>query len=112
MQSLSSFVIYSLVIRSFSTLFPFQKGKNEGTLVLLSEKLVTFKEWERDAEGSRSWRESLSHLIYSKGITSTSDRNKGIQSKDSRLSSCLLFREYQLPAQAGKPKTVSRVGID
>ena len=26
----SSVVIYSLVIRSFSTLFPFQKGKNEG----------------------------------------------------------------------------------
>lgn len=60
-------------------------------LVLLSEKLVTFKEWEWDAEGSRSWRESLSHLIYSKGITSTSDRNKGKQTKDSRLSSCPLF---------------------
>ena len=26
----SRVVIYSLVIRSFSTLFPFQKGKNEG----------------------------------------------------------------------------------
>ena len=32
MQSLSSAVIYSLVIRSFSTLFPFQKGKNEGNI--------------------------------------------------------------------------------
>ena len=28
----SSVVIYSLVIRSFSTLFPFQKGKNEGNI--------------------------------------------------------------------------------
>ena len=32
MQSLSSAVIYSIVIRSFSTLFPFQKGKNEGNI--------------------------------------------------------------------------------
>ena len=32
MQSLSSIVIYSIVIRSFSTLFPFQKGKNEGNI--------------------------------------------------------------------------------
>ena len=32
MQSLSSVVIYSIVIRSFSTLFPFQKGKNEGNI--------------------------------------------------------------------------------
>ena len=32
MQSLSSVVIYSLVIRSFSTRFPFQKGKNEGNI--------------------------------------------------------------------------------
>ena len=28
----SSVVIYSLVIRSFSTLFPFHKGKNEGNI--------------------------------------------------------------------------------
>ena len=28
----SSVVIYSIVIRSFSTLFPFQKGKNEGNI--------------------------------------------------------------------------------
>ena len=28
----SSVVIYSLVIRSFSLLFPFQKGKNEGNI--------------------------------------------------------------------------------
>ena len=32
MQSLSSVVIYSIVIRSFSTRFPFQKGKNEGNI--------------------------------------------------------------------------------
>ena len=32
MQSLSSVVIYSFVIRSFSTRFPFQKGKNEGNI--------------------------------------------------------------------------------
>ena len=32
MQSLSSVVIYSIVIRSFSTLFPFHKGKNEGNI--------------------------------------------------------------------------------
>ena len=32
MQSLSRVVIYSLVIRSFSLLFPFQKGKNEGNI--------------------------------------------------------------------------------
>ena len=32
MQSLSSAVIYSLVIRSFSTRSPFQKGKNEGNI--------------------------------------------------------------------------------
>ena len=29
MQPHSSVVIYSIVIRSFSTLFPFHKGKNE-----------------------------------------------------------------------------------
>ena len=28
----SRVVIYSIVIRSFSTLFPFQKGKNEGNI--------------------------------------------------------------------------------
>ena len=28
----SSVVIYSIVIRSFSTRFPFQKGKNEGNI--------------------------------------------------------------------------------
>ena len=28
----SSVVIYSIVIRSFSTLFPFHKGKNEGDI--------------------------------------------------------------------------------
>ena len=32
MQSLSSVLIYSIVIRSFSTLFPFHKGKNEGNV--------------------------------------------------------------------------------
>ena len=32
MQCLSSVVIYSLVIRSFSLLFPFHKGKNEGNI--------------------------------------------------------------------------------
>ena len=32
MQSLSSVVIYSFVIRSFSHRFPFQKGKNEGNI--------------------------------------------------------------------------------
>ena len=32
MQSLSSVVIYSLVIRSFSLSSPFQKGKNEGNI--------------------------------------------------------------------------------
>ncbi len=32
MQCLSSVVIYSIVIRSFSTLSPFQKGKNEGNI--------------------------------------------------------------------------------
>ncbi len=32
MQCLSSAVIYSIVIRSFSTLYPFQKGKNEGNI--------------------------------------------------------------------------------
>ena len=32
MQSHSRVVIYSLVIRSFSTLSPFQKGKNEGNI--------------------------------------------------------------------------------
>ena len=32
MQSLSSAVIYSLVIRSFSLLFPFQKGKTMGNI--------------------------------------------------------------------------------
>ena len=32
MQSLSSVVIYSIVIRSFSLSFPFQKGKNEGNI--------------------------------------------------------------------------------
>ena len=32
MQSLSSVVIYSLVIRSFSTLFPFHKGKTMGNI--------------------------------------------------------------------------------
>ncbi len=32
MQSPSRVVIYSLVIRSFSTLSPFQKGKNEGNI--------------------------------------------------------------------------------
>ena len=32
MTNHSSVVIYSIVIRSFSTLFPFQKGKNEGDI--------------------------------------------------------------------------------
>ena len=32
MQSLSSVVIYSIVIRSFSLSFPFHKGKNEGNI--------------------------------------------------------------------------------
>ena len=32
MQFLSSVVIYSIVIRSFSLLFPFYKGKNEGNI--------------------------------------------------------------------------------
>ncbi len=32
MQKPSSAVIYSIVIRSFSLLFPFQKGKNEGNI--------------------------------------------------------------------------------
>ena len=32
MQSLSSVVIYSIVIRSFSHRSPFQKGKNEGDI--------------------------------------------------------------------------------
>ncbi len=32
MQSLSSAVIYSIVIRSFSLLFPFQKGKTMGNI--------------------------------------------------------------------------------
>ena len=33
MQSLSSVVIYSIVIRSFSHRFPFHKGKNEGNIL-------------------------------------------------------------------------------
>ena len=32
MQKPSSAVIYSIVIRSFSLLFPFQKGKTEGNI--------------------------------------------------------------------------------
>ena len=32
MQCLSSVVIYSIVIRSFSTRFPFHKGKYEGNI--------------------------------------------------------------------------------
>ena len=32
MQYLSSVVIYSIVIRSFSLFSPFQKGKNEGNI--------------------------------------------------------------------------------
>ena len=32
MQFLSSVVIYSIVIRSFSLFSPFQKGKNEGNI--------------------------------------------------------------------------------
>ena len=32
MMYLTSVVIYSFVIRSFSTRFPFQKGKNEGNI--------------------------------------------------------------------------------
>ena len=33
MQSLSSVVIYSIVIRSFSLSSPFRKGKNEGNIL-------------------------------------------------------------------------------
>lgn len=34
-------------------------------------------EWEWDAEGSRNGVDYFAELIYSIGITSTSDRNKG-----------------------------------
>ena len=46
----SSAVIYSLVIRSFSTLFPFQKGKKEGNI---SKNDMTKNDATSDPEGAQ-----------------------------------------------------------
>ena len=47
----SSAVIYSLVIRSFSTRFPFHKGKNEGNI---SKNDMTKNDATSDPEGAQS----------------------------------------------------------
>ena len=47
----SSAVIYSIVIRSFSHRFPFQKGKNEGNI---SKNDMTKNDATSDPEGAQS----------------------------------------------------------